>query len=196
MPSRMFSRPSVLPLSQADAASIGRLSVSSHGDGDVGRHPFMPSLTVQTRQLPSENLRDRVASLYAPSDGIRWDVEASGDLGSGQRFGANCQAKVSTRVVRLLSPGCPSTISRFVVAVIVDAFECQPVRSAHVCEEQIEPLPSLTDGYSAPSIEGELRALFSKATVTHRPPDTVFGEMRQAMSPSHDHHCNSFGVCP
>ena len=76
---------------------------------------------------------------------------------------------------RLLFPGAPLAIARFVVAVIVDAIEGEPERPlAHVREKSFERVaPTIADGDAATAVIAPVLMPGVKAALLHRIPTAI-----------------------
>lgn len=102
-------------------------------------------------------------------------------LGSATR--ARPQIVRFRTVTDLYSRGCPSNITRHVVAVVVDAVKCLVVwANAHVSQECGEVVPSLIDSDSASAISVEARRGWLVAARHHIGPRPVRGCTPHAVS--------------
>lgn len=106
------------------------------------------------------------------------------------RFGDTVkhQQLIGSRISRLLFRGCPSTITRLVVALAINAVE--RVRAAwlaaHVGKETLERMqPSVADRDSAPAIVVVIARLRAQAARSDRRPRFVLRTMRHPVRAWH-----------
>lgn len=91
-----------------------------------------------------EYLIDGPAFAQSPSDYVARDPSSSSPLRSRESFTVKCQLDVYRLIVGLFNDWSPLAISRLVVSVVVDSFQCVPLRTiSHVGVElfkRISPL--------------------------------------------------------
>lgn len=93
------------------------------------------------------------------------------------RSSASCRALVSS----LVNSRSPSTIRWLIVAVVVDALECQFWRpSSHIGEEIGEVQPTLADCDASASIVFKCGHIGVQAPTQHRRPDAVLSAVARA----------------
>ena len=104
-------------------------------------------------------------------------AEGPGPIDQEPSFSSNRDLNVPPRVPRLLPPGSPLYVSRFVVTVVVNAFDGQPWNGppSDMTKERLETiLPFFTDCDPPCSIIAERRATRVQASVFDSPPYLLF----------------------
>jgi len=106
-----------------------------------------------TRRLRQHPFRAPSQMLSSSEDALS-DVELIGPFSEPEALSAPRNLSVTILVNRLLRWRCPSAISRFVVTVIIDAFNHQSRRRlAHVvCELSEVIAPRVTHGYASSAV--------------------------------------------
>lgn len=110
---------------------------------------------------------------------------------------ANSEPLEITAIIGLLFSRCPSAISRFVVAVVVDAVDCESSRfRTHIREEVFKLLPPFANCYSTPAVILEALAFGIATAVKHRTPRVVFVSSLSArcVSVSSKHGTDDFSL--
>jgi hypothetical protein len=86
-------------------------------------------------------------------------------------------------VIELLFRSRPSTVSRFVISVVVGkAVQCFATRTfTHIGQEIVEIHPSFANIYSAPTVIFRTRMIQIEAALFHRSPTSVGARSDRAM---------------
>lgn len=115
--------------------------------------------------------------------GVVLDLENVCPLRQGQRLAQVDQRDCIGSVSLLNDPGCPSTVARFVVPVVVHPVdrESLAVRGAHVGHEGIQRGPSLADRDAASAVMWVSRIFWIRRSTMHGVPDVVQRMSMQAV---------------
>lgn len=106
-----------------------------------------------------------------------------------------CDEPIGAFVSGLPRPSRPSTVLGRVVAIVIDAVDCQTRRAwAHVREEVFKPVPSLADLDAATAVDPKVAVVGVTAPSQHRAPKIVFGQMIIAAGCSVSCLCFSRGL--
>lgn len=112
------------------------------------------------------------AKLSATHDGEVIDCRNSRPLGDGLSLAINRKASIVPAIVSLGFFVSPTAIVRLIVAIGIDAVNCQPRRRlAHVGQEILEQKPSIANSDAASAVVTELSALRSETAALHKLPD-------------------------
>lgn len=104
-----------------------------------------------------------------------WNTKALAGLANCEAFSVENNVTVSAPVQRLLKPCRPATVSRLVIAVIVDAINGRSRwASTHVGDERFKVVaPTIANSNAAPAVDGEFLVSRIQAPLFNVQPDFV-----------------------
>lgn len=133
----------------------------------------------------SQKSLGRPTTTQAVEKGVVRDASFFGPVAQWQSLAVEFHPLRTSFVSRLLTNGCPSAISRLIVAIVV-WITIQAVTFAralaHVRQKLVEGMkPPLAYSNATPAICGILRVAYSEASAFHIQPSVIFGSLTQAV---------------
>lgn len=136
-----------------------------------------------TRSLGAQDALSRPAHAEPVVEAILGDLRSCSPLPQRQALAPILDAAGSTGVVGLIDAIRPATVSRLIVALVVDSLERETWRPRpHISEEALKALPSVTDSDATPGVERPTRA--AAAPLEHGYPTPVRRRTRLPVCPT------------
>lgn len=147
----------------------------SAGEFDIPASASAKGKTVKVDALSETENIGQWEAIFGPRlDGVSLLAAHQGKIGGTVGLPLNLDADSYAAIELVFSTGGPSTVSRLVVAVIVDSVDYSALRAwPHIGKPQPETIPAVANGDPATSIVFPLLEATVEAPRSHRFPNVV-----------------------